>query len=72
MNWNYDDPIEDGEYICCLAGCSVPMTLLWHKDNGGWRMPIKLTYAVVDRILLDSENVVCHISMHDIPMPQGW
>jgi len=72
MNWHYDNPIEDGEYICCLAGYSVPMILSWNKDRGGWRMPVQLTYQVVDRILLDSENVVCYTSLNEIPMPEGW
>ena len=72
MNWRYDNPVVNGEYVCCLLGHPTPMILLWDKDNGGWRMPIKLTYKVVDRILLDDERVVCYTSLSEIPMPDNW
>lgn len=36
MNWHYDNPIKDGEYLCCVKERSRLTTLAWNKEKGGW------------------------------------
>ena len=36
MNWHYDNPIVNGEYLCCVKDYSFPFPLFWNVENGGW------------------------------------
>ena len=36
MNWNYNNPVINGFYICCVKDYSFPFTLSWNKELGGW------------------------------------
>jgi len=34
MNWRYNNPIVNGDYICCVEGLEHPIAMYWH--NGDW------------------------------------
>jgi hypothetical protein len=74
MNWNYNNPVINGFYICCVKDYSFPFTLSWNKELGGWG---EWWYGEYDDGLaewkqFDNSLVVCYTSFQEIPMPEGW
>jgi hypothetical protein len=70
MNWHYDNPIVNKQYICCVKGDSrrKPITLDWYNGEWGtWSDGIGQGW-----LPLDTKQVVCYIGFDEIPMPEGW
>jgi len=75
MNWHYDNPIKDGEYLCCVKECSRPTTLAWHEEKGGWGewWQIEDNNGVRCKwYSFYNNDVVCYIGFDEIPMPENW
>ena len=69
MNWRYDNPIVNKQYICCVKGDSAPITLDWYNGEwGDWRQDKNDEWWTPLNHLL----VVCYIGFDEIPMPEGW
>lgn len=69
MNWHYDNPIVNGEYLCCIQDYSFPFPLYWEKEEGGWGRWCD-NWNSWDQF--DNSLVVCYTSFQEIPMPEGW
>ena len=68
MNWHYANPVVDGDYLCCVKNHSFPMPLTWYDGEwGNWDMSRGNGWHPID-----NATVVCYLSFHEIPMPEGW
>ena len=67
MNWHYGNPIDNGEYLCCLKGFAGPMHYWW--IDGQWGV-YNINFDELAPI--DNTMVVCYIGFDEIPMPEGW
>jgi hypothetical protein len=68
MNWRYDNPIGEGQYLCCVIGYRYPVVTDWH--DGAWGK--WYTGREKKWVPLDEEQVLCYIGFDEIPMPEGW
>jgi hypothetical protein len=68
MNWHYNNPIINKQYLCCVKGYSSPLVLDWCDGEwGDWNDDGSENW-----IPFDSDLVVCYISFDEIPMPENW
>ena len=74
MNWHYDNPIVNGEYLCCVKDYSFPFPLFWNTENGGWGdwWHGEQDDGLAEWNQFDNSLVVCYTSFQEIPMPEGW
>jgi hypothetical protein len=74
MNWHYDEPIVNQQYLCCVKGYGSPISLYWNKELGGWGEWWNGEYG--DELehwnQFDNSLVVCYIDYNEIPMPENW
>jgi hypothetical protein len=74
MNWHYDNPILNGQYLCCVKDYAFPFPLFWSVENGGWGewWHGSLGDELESWNQFDNSLVVCYTSFQEIPMPEGW
>lgn len=68
MNWHYDNPILNGQYLCCVKDYSFPIPIHWYDgDWGYWNDDGDGSWRP-----FDNDLVVCYTSFQEIPMPENW
>ena len=68
MNWHYDNPIENKQYLCCVKGYSTPVVADWYDNEWG----IWITGRGQEWFAFDEHTVICYVGFDEIPMPESW
>lgn len=68
MNWHYNNPVSNGDYLCCVVGYSAPIMITWYNGEWGhWDMSRGNGWHPIDEGM-----VICYAGLYEIPMPEGW
>jgi len=68
MKWRTGQPDENdkGYYLCAIVDHTQPSELYW--DGSSWSYLVEYE----SKEIVDNKDVLYHMRLDDIPMPEGW